>query len=154
VGSLNMDKKGESLGFTLIELLIVIAIVGILAAVALPLYAGHTIMAKLAEVENAMSMVASGVGAYYHTENSWPNCPSVNEIRNSLGVSLGSISRIQTISVSGANGTISATIQNIHSMVNSKSLTLLPTSMSDGSLTWTWGWSADFPPQFRPKSGR
>jgi prepilin-type N-terminal cleavage/methylation domain-containing protein len=146
--------EGKKSGFTLIELLMVIAIVGILAAVALPLYGGHTTLAKLAEVENAMSTVASSVEAYYHTENAWPNCPTVNEIRNSLGVSLGSIARIQAIGVSGMNGNISATIQNIQSMVDGKSLTLLPTSMGDGSLTWTWGWSADFPPQFRPKSGR
>ena len=68
----------------------VIAIIGILAAVALPHYQGHTVMAKLSEVENAMSMVASGVTAYYHDQNSWPGCPTVNEVRNSLGVSLGS----------------------------------------------------------------
>ena len=154
VDAVRIGMRGKNSGFTLIELLIVIAIVGILAAVALPLYAGYTITAKLSEVENAMSTVASSVGAYYHTENSWPNCPTVNEIRNSLGVSLGSVSRIQTIAVSGVNGNISATIQNIHSMVDGKSLTLLPSSMSDGSLTWNWGCSADFPPQFRPKSGR
>ena len=73
-------------GFTLIELLVVIAIIGILAAVALPFYMGHTIMAKLSEVQNAMSTVASGVTAYYQNENSWPNCPTINEVINSLGV--------------------------------------------------------------------
>jgi len=62
--------KNIGRGFTLIELLVVIAIIGILAAVALPFYKGHTIMAKLSEVQNAMSTVASGVTAYYQNENS------------------------------------------------------------------------------------
>lgn len=146
-------KKNKS-GFTLIELLVVIAIIGILAAVALPLYKGYTIMAKLSEVENAMSTVASGVTGYYHDQNSWPDCPSRNEVINSLGVSLGAISRIFAISISNANGMITASIQNIHPMVDNKTLTLAPSTSSDSSITWNWGWSADFPPQFRPKSGR
>ena len=132
----------------------VIAIVGILAAVALPLYQGHTIMAKLSEVENAMSTVASGATAYYYDQNSWPNCPSINEIRDSLGVSLASVTRVSTISVANGNGSITATIQNIHFMVDGKTLTLTPNTNSDGSLLWNWGWSADFPPQFIPKTGR
>jgi type IV pilus assembly protein PilA len=144
-------KKNKS-GFTLIELLVVIAIIGILAAVALPLYRGHTIMAKLAEVENAMAVVASGATAYYRDENTWPNCPSVTEVTNSLGVGLGSISRISALSISNANGSITATIQNINFMVDNKTLTLTPTTSSDSSIKWTWGWSIDFPPQFRPKN--
>ena len=147
-----MTKKAS--GFTPIELLMVIAIVGILAAVALPLYQGHTITAKLSEVENAMSTVASSVTTYYHDGNSWPNCPSVNEIRNSLGVSLASVMRISAISIANGNGVITATVQNIHFMVDNKTLTLTPNTSSDGSLLWTWGWSSDFPHQFRPKSGR
>ena len=101
-------KKNKS-GFTLIELLVVIAIIGILAAVALPLYKGYTIMAKLSEVENAMSTVASGATGYYETQNSWPNCPTITAVGNSLGVGLGAIGRISTLSVSGADGMITAT---------------------------------------------
>ena len=146
--------KNFGQGFTLIELLVVIAIIGILAAVALPLYKGYTVMAKLSEVENAMSTVASGVTAFYQDENSWPDCPTVIEVGSSLGVSLGAVLRISQISVSGVDGMITVSVQNIDSMVDGKTLTLSPTPIADGSLIWDWGWSADFPPQFRPKSGR
>jgi len=140
-------------GFTLIELLVVIAIIGILAAVALPLYRGHTIMAKLSEVENAMATVASATTVYRQDQNTWPDCPTINEVGNSLGVALGAISRISAIAIN-ANGMITATIQNIDVMVDNKTLTLTPTTSNDSSIIWNWGWSLDFPPQFRPKSGR
>ncbi len=71
-------------GFTLIELLVVIGVIGILAAVALPLYRGYMIMAKLSEVENAMSTVAGGAAGFHSDGNSWPNCPTIADVRNSL----------------------------------------------------------------------
>lgn len=146
--------KNSSPGFTLIELLMVIAIVGILTAVAIPAYKGYTVNAKLTEVENAMAMVASGVSAFYYDQSTWPDCPTTNEVRNSLGVSLANITRISAISVSPLDGVISVTIHDIHAMVDGKSLMLIPNTGPDGSMIWEWGWSPDLPPQFRPKSGR
>lgn len=144
-------KKNNS-GLTLIELLIVIAIVGILAAVALPYMRGHIVKAKLSEVENAMSMVATSVSQYYLDSNgkSWPDCPSVNEIRSSLGVSLGTITRISDMSVAN-NGIITATVQNIDQLVDNRILILSPSVADDSSITWNWGASPDFPEALRPR---
>ena len=142
--------KRSSCGFTLVELLVVIAIIGILAALALPYYEGHKIKAKLTEVENTMLVLKSAVSMYHQDSNSWPNCPTINEVRNSLGVGVGSITRVSAISI--VDGVITVTIQDIHALVNGKTLSLNPDPNGDGSIRWYWGWSANFPVHLRPKS--
>ncbi len=141
--------KNFNRGFTLIELLFVLAIVAILAALAIPYYQGYIVKAKLTEVEHAMALIKSAVSAYrQEKEDSWPHCPTINEIRTSLGVGLGAVTRVSSLSVDGATGVITATIDHIDSRVNGKTITLTPTLKADGSFSWDWGWSEDFPKEF------
>ncbi|MDE2146934.1 MAG: pilin [Burkholderiales bacterium] len=64
-------------GFTLIELMIVVAIIGILAAVALPAYQTYTVKAKVSEVILAASQCRTTVSEVYQTGNA-ANPPAAN----------------------------------------------------------------------------
>lgn len=60
-------------GFTLIELMIVVAIIGILAAVALPAYQDYTTRAKVSECVTAIAACKSSVTEYFSSQNEFPS---------------------------------------------------------------------------------
>jgi type IV pilus assembly protein PilA len=149
-------------GFTIIELLIVIAVIGILAAIAIPFYKIYTIKAKMTEVTNAMSAIASAINAYrQEDQDNWPTADSVAAIQNSLGVNVptGRLNDPEAGMVisSVTNGVeIIATIGNIDESINGKKLVLRGTQTEIGGvwspIMWIWSWDPDFPTYFRPKN--
>jgi type IV pilus assembly protein PilA len=60
--SLKMIKRQAQAGFTLIELMIVVAIIGILAAVAIPAYSDYTVKAKMGAVLGTMESLKTAIG--------------------------------------------------------------------------------------------
>ena len=59
-------------GFTLIELMIVVAIIGILAAIAIPAYQDYTVRSKVTELINAAGVCKTSVAEYYQTKGAMP----------------------------------------------------------------------------------
>ena len=93
-------------GFTLIELLIVIAIIGILAAVALPAYNTYTNKAKFSEVVLATSAVKSAVDVCAQTQGGFADCGAgVNGVPANLGAS----GYVQSVTWVASTGKITAT---------------------------------------------
>jgi type IV pilus assembly protein PilA len=129
-------KKAIQKGFTLIELMIVVAIIGILAAIAIPAYQDYTIRAQVTEGLNLMSDMKAGVAEWYAQEGSWPS--SLIQ----LGISGGSGSKTgkYVSSIGLETGTLVATYGiQANSNIATKTLALAPKVSTNGDVIWVCG---------------
>ncbi|EPI5973920.1 pilin, partial [Neisseria gonorrhoeae] len=122
-------------GFTLIELMIVIAIVGILAAVALPAYQDYTARAQVSEAILLAEGQKSAVTEYYLNNGEWP--------ANNGDAGVASPSDIKgkyVESVTVTNGVVTATMasSNVNNEIKGKKLSLWAKRQA-GSVKWFCG---------------
>jgi type IV pilus assembly protein PilA len=114
-------------GFTLIELMIVVAIIGILAAVALPAYQDYTIRAKMSEVLLAMSSCRTSITEVYQSGGTPPGL-------GNWGCEGGNLSKYVGTLATDGNGKVTATVQAISTLVNGSVVTLAPLVVDSSTL--------------------
>ena len=128
-------------GFTLIELMIVVAIIGILAAVALPAYQDYTVRAKVSELMIAASSAKTAVSEAAATLGAVPDA-------NSVSVQTQSSKYVASVGWDGSS--VIATAQGDTNIAGSN--IFMSGSFASGQMTWTCGGTINS--KYRPASCR
>jgi type IV pilus assembly protein PilA len=125
-------KRSIQKGFTLIELMIVVAIIGILAAVALPAYQDYTVRAKASELILAASSAKGAVAEAAQALGEMPRTASVT-----IATQTGKYtSEVAYTSTTASTGTITVTGNTAEPKLTGRGITFTGTYETNGQVTW------------------
>ena len=146
--------KSMQKGFTLIELMIVVAIIAILAAIAIPAYQNYLIRTQVSEGMSISGAAQTGEAEFYSNRGHWPTNPE----SAGLPANAKSTTGKYVSQVAAGAGVITATFskaspQSANDKISGQTLVLSAVLADDGSIHWTCtGSSVD--PKYLPSSCR
>lgn len=134
-------------GFTLIELMIVVAIIGILAALAIPAYQDYTIRARVSEGVNLAAAARTAVAEYRISQNGWPK-------DNSAAGLDANIESQYVESVDVADGVITILYRNLGNKDADGGTIVFTPAFANGSVVWRCDDGSTLEPKWRPANCR